>query len=64
MRATEGVNAVSTRVLALTLRAALLLGEVVVATAQGRQTQAGLYPNPLVGYQLEDQTTRTPNQIR
>src|SRR5262249_9731935 len=26
------------------------------------QMQAGLYPNPLVGYQLEDQNTQTPNQ--
>ncbi|HEV2055504.1 MAG TPA: TolC family protein [Methylomirabilota bacterium] len=33
-----------------------------IRAAQGRQTQAGLYPNPLVGYQLEDQNTRTPNQ--
>ena len=100
MRATEGVQGMSTRILALILGAALLLGEVALAAAQappgskpggtlrledlermaleknptlfqaqssiraaqGRQTQAGLYPNPLVGYQLEEQNTRTPNR--
>ena len=35
-----------------------------IRAAQGRQTQAGLYPNPLVGYQLEDQNSRRPNQNR
>ena len=34
MRATEGVKALSTRMLALILGAALLLGEVVLAAAQ------------------------------
>ena len=100
MPTTEGLQGMSTRIVALIFGATLMLGQVVVAAAQappaappggtlslealermaleknptlsqaqasiraaqGRQTQAGLYPNPLVGYQLEDQNTQTPNQ--
>src|SRR3972149_3023973 len=98
MRTTEGMQGMSTRILALTLGAALLLGEVALAAAQappgatpggslrledlermapeknptlsqaqsslpagqGGQTQAGLYPNPLVGYHPPDHNTPTP----
>ena len=33
-----------------------------VRAAEGRVTQVGTYPNPLVGYELEDLNTRTPSQ--
>jgi cobalt-zinc-cadmium efflux system outer membrane protein len=33
-----------------------------VRAAEGRRTQAGIYPNPLVGYQLEDLNTREPGR--
>jgi cobalt-zinc-cadmium efflux system outer membrane protein len=33
-----------------------------VRAAEGRQTQAGVYPNPLIGYELEDLNTREPGR--
>src|SRR6266852_6711916 len=33
-----------------------------VRAAEGRRTQAGIYPNPLVGYQLEGLNTREPGR--
>jgi len=48
--------------MALEKNPTLSQAQASIRAAQGRQTQAGLYPNPLVGYQLEDQTTRIPNQ--
>jgi cobalt-zinc-cadmium efflux system outer membrane protein len=48
--------------MALEKNPTLSQAQASIRAAQGRQTQAGLYPNPLVGYQLEDQNTRMPNQ--
>ncbi len=48
--------------MALEKNPTLSQAQASIRAAQGRQTQAGLYPNPLVGYQLEDQTSRIPNQ--
>lgn len=35
---------------------------VAVRAAQGREVQAGLYPNPLVGYALDELTAREPGR--
>jgi cobalt-zinc-cadmium efflux system outer membrane protein len=48
--------------MALEKNPTLFQAQSSIRAAQGRQAQAGLYPNPLVGYQLEEQNTRTPNQ--
>src|SRR2546425_559945 len=36
--------------------------DAAVRAAEGRRTQVGIYPNPLVGYQLEDLNTREPGR--
>src|SRR6266849_433265 len=36
--------------------------DAAVRAAEGRRTQVGIYPNPLVGYQLEDLSTREPGR--
>jgi outer membrane protein TolC len=33
-----------------------------VRAAEGRQSQAGIYPNPLIGYELDDLNTREPGR--
>ena len=48
--------------MALARNPTLSQAQASIRAADGRQMQAGLYPNPLVGYQLEDQNTQTPNQ--
>jgi cobalt-zinc-cadmium efflux system outer membrane protein len=35
-----------------------------VRAAEGREQQAGLYPNPLVGYEAEDLNTRAPGRFK
>lgn len=35
-----------------------------VRAAEGRVTQVGTYPNPLVGYEAEDLNTRTPGRFK
>ena len=35
-----------------------------IRAAEGRETQAGLYPNPLVGYEAEEINTRDPGRFR
>src|SRR5262245_26451137 len=48
--------------MALARNPTLSQAQASIRAADGRQMQAGLYPNPLVGYQLEDQNTQKPNQ--
>lgn len=48
--------------MALARNPTLSQAQASIRATEGRQVQAGLYPNPLVGYQLEDQNTQTPNQ--
>ena len=35
-----------------------------IRAAEGRETQAGLYPNPLVGYEAEEINTREPGRFK
>ncbi|HLF82583.1 MAG TPA: TolC family protein, partial [Blastocatellia bacterium] len=40
----------------------LAQAEAAIRAAQGRRRQAGLWPNPVVGYQLEEGALRAFNQ--
>jgi outer membrane protein, heavy metal efflux system len=48
--------------MALERNPTLFQAQAGVRAAQGRVTQAGLYPNPMVGYELEELTAREPGR--
>jgi cobalt-zinc-cadmium efflux system outer membrane protein len=62
--ATAGLSLSDLEQMALARNPTMAQAQAAVRAAQGRRQQVGRYPNPLVGYELDDLAARAPDEAK